>query len=147
MPSYSERTKNIYKNPTGTGNRRKPLSDIFIWEPIVKYTILDYSLCKKPVCKGAIVITNHPSIIDGTPFSCIIFLGDQQMPSPKEKVDLGVFRISGVTTKLDLLCCFYESDYMGEYRRIPNTSERVLFRGNVIETMVRYQDLDKYKTA
>jgi len=69
------------------------------------------------------------------------------MPSPKEKVDLGVFRISGVTTKLDLLCCFYESDYMGEYRRIPNTSERVLFRGNVIETMVRYQDLDKYKTA
>jgi hypothetical protein len=49
LPSYSERTETIYKNPIGTGERRKALADIFLWEPIVKYTVLDYSLCKKPV--------------------------------------------------------------------------------------------------
>ena len=142
MPSYSERTETIYKNPKGTGERRKPLSYIFIWEPIIKYTILDYSLCKKPVGGDAIVIPNHTSIMDGSPFSCILFLGDQQMPSPMENRDLGVFRLAGLTDRLDLLCCFYESDYMGEYRTIPNTEERVLFKGNVIQTVVRREDLD-----
>jgi hypothetical protein len=93
MPSYSERTETVYKNPKGTGHRRKPLADINWWEPIVKYTILDYLLCKKPVCYKPIVIPNHSSIMDGTPFSCVLFLGNSAIPSPDEKVDLGVFRL------------------------------------------------------
>jgi hypothetical protein len=145
MPSYSERTETIYKNPMGAGSRRKHLADIFFWEPIIKYTILDYSLCKKPIHSTAIVIPNHSSIMDGTPFNCVLFLGNSSIPSPKERVDLGVFRLSGLTTNLDLLCCFYESDYKGEYRRIPNTTERVLFKGNIIQTVIHREDLNAHK--
>lgn len=140
--SYSERTETVYKNPKGIGERRKPLADIFLWEPIVKYTVLNYSLCKKPVGSKAVVIPNYSGIIDGRPFSCVFFLGDHRIPSPREKEDLGVFRLPGLAINLDLLCCFYESNYKGEYRRVPNTSEEILFMGNIIQTVVRREDTD-----
>jgi hypothetical protein len=147
FPSYSERTETIYKNPIGTSERRKALADIILWEPIVKYTVLDYSLCKKPVGNNPVIIPNHSIIIDGTPFSCILFLGDHEFPSPIANDGLGVFRLAGLTTNLDLLCCFYESDYRGEYRLIPNTHKKVFFRRNIIQTVIRNEDINKYRTA
>ncbi len=137
MPSYNPRTKTIYKNPHGIGHRRTPLAHIDTWEPFVKYTIVDYSLCKKPVGVDAIIIPHHSGIFDGTPFRCILFLGNEEMPSPKIQSDRGVFRLPGVARKLDLLCCFYKSDYQGEYYTLSNSSERVFVRRNILEIVIR----------
>lgn len=137
MPSYSSRTKTIYKNPHGTGQRRTPLAEIFAWEPVLKYTVVDYALCKKPLDDDAAIVPYHSGVFDGTPFECNIFLGSGSMLSPRELSNRAVFRLTGVTTQLDLLCCFYKSTYRGEYYYLPNGSERVLSRSNVVEILVR----------
>lgn len=141
MPSYSSRTETIYKNPQGTGHRRTPLSDIYEWEPFVRYTVADYALCLKPVGKDSTIVPQHPTVFDGTPFTCYLFLGNQAMPSPTEIENRAVFRLPDVTSDLDLLCCFYKSDYRGEYYTLPNSSERVFMRRNVIEIAIRRDKL------
>lgn len=137
MPSYSPRTKTIYKNPHGTGERRTPLAEIFAWAPVVKYTVVDYSFCKKPWGNDAALVPYHSGVFDGTPFECILFLGNSSMLSPKELPNRAVFRLPGVASSLDLLCCFYKSRYRGEYYDLPNGSERVFSRHNVIEIVER----------
>jgi len=138
MPSYSPRSDTIYKNPHGTGHRRTPLADIYEWEPFVKYTVVDYSLCKKPVVDSAVSVPRHAGVFDGTPFECILFLGDKEMLSPKIRNDRCIFRQTGVASKLDLLCCFYKSNHQGEYFTLPNSPERVFVRRNMIEIVVRH---------
>lgn len=102
MPSYSPRTETIYKNPHGTGQRRTPLAKIDEWEPFVKYTVVDYSLYDKPVGVDAIIVPYHSGVFDGTPFMCILFLGNESMPSPRILCDRDVFRVHGIARKLDL---------------------------------------------
>jgi hypothetical protein len=131
MPSYGSRTKTIYKNPHGMGKRRTPLADIVHWEPFAKYTVVDYALCKKPLGEDAILIPDHPGVFDGTPFECALFLGSELMPTPMplSSKDTAVFRLAGVGDRLDLLCCFYRSDYLG-------TGKPIFLRQNVIEIRV-----------
>lgn len=137
MPSYSPRADTIYKNPHGTGQRRTPLANIYLWEPFLKYTVVDYLLCRKPVGEDAIFVSHHSGVFDGTSFACLLFLGNEEMPNPRIHSDRGVFRLPGVASKLDLLCCFYKSDYQGEYFTLPNSSRRVFVRRNMIEIVVR----------
>ena len=137
MPSYSPRTDTVYKNPHGVGYRRTPLADIYEWESFAKYTVIDYSLCRKPLGADAQIVPYHNGVFGGDPFECILFLGHESMPSPKELPDRAVFRLSGVAAELDLLCCFYKSSYRGEYFELPNGSERLFLRHNVIEIVER----------
>jgi hypothetical protein len=59
------------------------------------------------------------------------------MLTPKELPDRGVFRLPGVASDLDLLCLFRKSRYQGDYFELPNGSERVFSRHNVIEMLER----------
>ena len=137
MPSYSPRTDTVYKNPAGTGHRRTPLASIREWDSFAKYTVVDYNLCKKPLGSDSEIIPCHPGVFDGTPFECIFFLGHESMPSPKELTNRAVYRIHAVAAELDLLCCFYKSSYQGEYFYLPNRSERIFSRNNVLEIVKR----------
>src|SRR5205814_683363 len=118
------------------GQRRTPLAAILEWEPVVKYNVVDYTLCKKPLGGDVAIVPYHSGVFCGTPFECILFLGKRSMPSPKELSDRAVFRLAGVTADLDLLCCFYKSTYQGEYYSLTSGSERVLSRANVVEIVV-----------
>jgi hypothetical protein len=133
MPRYSPRAETVYKNPDAIGLRRTPLAEIFAWERVVKYTVVDYSLCKKPLKGGDEIVPYHSGLFDGTPFECILFLGRSSMPSPRVLPERAVLRLPGVAAGLDLLCCFYKSTYQGEHNFLPSGSARVFSRLNVIE--------------
>src|SRR5205085_358865 len=96
MPSYSPRTDTVYKNPHGTGHRRIPLAEIFAWEPFVKYTVVDYAICRKPVGSDVAIVPHHAGVFDGSPFACVLFLGHESMLSPRELTDRAVLRLVGV---------------------------------------------------
>ncbi len=132
LPSYSNRTTREYKNPRDGRYRRSPLGDIQRWSPIIRYTVVNYSLCKKPSPTNPIFLPQNSTLFSGTPFECMIFLGNKANPTPIAKPTECVHRV-GIANNIDLLVCIYKSKYKGRKIRIGNTNHSVFTKHNVVE--------------
>jgi hypothetical protein len=136
FPSQPMHGSPIYKNPFGTGKRRKPLDMITEWEPILSYTVANYSICRKPYSEDGFLVPYNPCMFGGEPFVCIIGLGlsSNSLPqvNPTKEV---VARIKHVGSGLDLVLNFTKTSYRGIEIRIPNTEICIWSTNNVLQTL------------
>jgi len=130
LPQYNDRISTEYKNRQ---IRRAPLSEILEWSPFIRYTVVNYNLCKKPSASYKVVISANQKLFDGTPFECILFLGAKDNLTPLSKSTESTIRVPDVANGLDLLVCVYKSLYRGEMMRIRNTDIQVWSTNNIIE--------------
>lgn len=136
FPAEFEQSSHIYRNPFGKGARRTPLNKLTKWEAIIGYTVVDYSICRKPFTDDAFVVPYDGNIFAGEPFECIICLGNSSnillIPDP---VDQTISRINNVGERIDLMLIFTKTNYRGQELRIPNSDIRIWSTSNVLRIL------------
>lgn len=102
--------------------KKVPLGKIDDWEPIIKYNIVDYSLCRKTDPSDVTFLPENATIFNGDPFECIFCLIHMKYitPSTDATGDM-VFRVNDVAKDVDLCVFIRKSSYRGIFRTIPNT--------------------------
>ena len=121
-----------YVNPYGEGIKRKPLSSITEWEPVIKYTIVKYHLC--PEIDAADVVIQKQTIFNGEPFFSMIFLGFMAYDvPPNEGDDEMVIRINDIGHNLDVAVWLHKTDYRGHVKKLQGTDIEILVDGNIVE--------------
>ena len=75
-PRYHVASKK-YINPKKEGYRRRKLSKIYDWEPLIKYEVFNYQSCKVDrkyiqEKKEKIYTINNKIVFNGQPFGCLI---------------------------------------------------------------------------
>lgn len=136
FPPYRKGDKTRYKNPAGPGKRRTPLPELREWEPIVRYTIVDSTLCRTIDVKDGLVLPHNPIIFNGDPFVCIIHLGHMAYANPPNNHPTEmIYRMSDVATNVDLILWVYKTTYRGRLMRIGRSNHTVFSRGNLIEAV------------
>ncbi|MDP2884830.1 MAG: hypothetical protein Q8P51_07410 [Ignavibacteria bacterium] len=133
MPANKSQSRAIHKNPLGAGRKRTPLPQITTWEPIIRYRVYDYSLCKKDRSTSPVVLPSKPKLFDGTPFECQIYLGSKDSPSvTNDEVTLSL-RVSDFAESVDLLFVMWKSQLKGQFLKLGNSGEQVWSTNNLIE--------------
>ena len=136
LPKYKNGDSNDYFNPFGKGIKRIPLNQIGEFVPIIKYTVVNYRLCKKSTSTDAIMLPFNKNIFNGEPFECVIWLGNMAYADPPNyKADEMIYRINDIAHNIDLIVWIYKSDYRGEIIPLPNTSLNVFNTGNIIQAV------------
>jgi len=139
MPANKTQARSVHKNPLGTGGRRTPLSKIGLWEPIIRYRVFDYSLCKKNRSSTPLVLPSKPKLFDGTPFECQIYLGSKDSPSvTNDEVTLSV-RVCDFAESVDLLLLIWKSHLKGQFLELGTSGDQVWSTNNVIEIIEKVQ--------
>lgn len=113
--------------------KKVPLNQIDDWEPIIKYNVVDYNICRKTESSDIIFLPENSRIFNGDPFECFFCLIHMKYmtPSTNESDNL-VFRINDVAKNIDLIIFISKSSYRGKLITIPNTNITVLNKGNVV---------------
>ena len=128
----NERHKTVYKNPHGINNKRTALKEVNFWEPVIRYTIVNYNLCKKQKIYNKATLPLKINIFNGDPFECTLFVGGKKAPTPKESnIDLA-YRISFIATNVDILLVIVKSNYFGEWMQLGESTQKVFSRNNFI---------------
>jgi hypothetical protein len=118
--------------------KKAPLNQIDDWEPIIKYNVVDYSLCRKKEPSDVIFLPENNEIFNGDPFECIFCLIHMKYMTPStDETDDIIFRINDVAKNIDLLLFIRKSSYRGKLITIPNTNITVLNKGNVVTKVER----------
>jgi hypothetical protein len=133
FPSESEQSSPIYKNPFGKGARRTPLNKLTHWEGIIGYTVVNYSICRKPFANDSFIVPYDSNLFAGNPFECLICVGNSSnlllIPDPGENA---VSRINNIGRQIDLMLIFTKTSYRGQEIHIPNSNVRFLATNNLI---------------
>ena len=147
FPGNRRGDKIQYKNPAGIGKRRTPILQLREWEPFIRYTIVDYSLCKVIDTENAISPPYNPVIFGGDPFVCTLFLGHMAYKEPMNNQPIEIiYRINDIADKVDLILWFYKTDYRGRAMRVDKSDLVIHSRSNLIQVVdkkIRFRDLDK----
>lgn len=87
FPNYPDSSKE-YINPQGEGFRRRELSDIEEWEPLIEYEIFDYNLLrrqKESASEENYIIESDYNFFDGSSLECILILANKSFEPPPQK--------------------------------------------------------------
>lgn len=140
FPSAQKNEKPQYKNPSGLGNRRTPISKVRAWEPFAQYTIVDYSACKIIVAENAVIVPNNATIFNGAPFICTLFLGHMTYADPpNNQLTEMIYRINDVASSVDLILWFYKTDYQGRLMQINNTNLVIETKNNLVNIIEKIE--------
>ena len=131
LPKCKTDDKNNYENRI----KKKPLNQIKDWEPIIKYTVVDYDICKiSKKSNNSIFLPVNNLIFNGDSFECVIWLGNMLYANPpNNNSDEIIFRINDVAKNIDLILWIYKSSYRGKKIVLPFENKVVFNRGNVIQ--------------
>ncbi len=130
LPKYREGDQDNYRDRI----KKTPLNQIEKFTPIIKYTVVDYEICKKSQSSNSIFLPENELIFNGESFECIIWLGNLKYANPpnKEPSEM-IFRINDVAKNIDLIVWVFKSSHLGRNLTIPNTNITVFNRGNIIQ--------------
>jgi len=130
LPTYTESDTDDYKDRI----KRTPLNQIKSWIPIIRYTCTDYGLNKKNTSLNQIFLPRNNSIFNGTPFCCIIWLGNFQNPNPQNTGPSEIiFRVNGIAQNIDLITWIYPISPSPKIGIVPNTNITFIESGNPVE--------------
>lgn len=135
MPSYSERTDTIHRNPQQPNYRRTPLAEIKRWEGFLVYTVHNYKLCKKEKITNIQLLSIDPAWFDGTPFECRFFLGSKSYPTPIASEKILVQRLDQLSNQIDLLILLSKIETRGFPMKIGTTGTVVWSTSNIVEAI------------
>jgi hypothetical protein len=123
FPKRNKTEVKQYYNPHGIGTRRTRLDDIKLWEPLIKGNIIRYQDCLNEETIESEDIIECDEIFDGTPFEYYLHIGHLSYDNPpNKKFGEFIYRINGITSKLDMILWFRKSDYSGQYFIHGNTT-------------------------
>lgn len=137
LPGYSQDPRTIYKNPKANGSKRIPLKLIEFWEPLIRYTVFNYKLCKKTKPSNPVYIPENNAVFDGTAFACVIFVGNKNNLTPTPRLSEVAFRLPNVGDELDLLVCAYKINEQGQMMTIEGLNEIIWSTNNMIQIVER----------
>lgn len=148
FPAYRKGDKTRYKNPAGPGRRRTPIPELREWEPIVRYTVVDYTLCRMIDPEDSLALPYNPMIFNGDPFVCIIHLGHMAYANPPNNQPTEmIYRMNDVASNVDLILWLYKTSYRGRLMRIGKSSHSVFSRGNVIEVVEKTKSVGLHHSS
>jgi hypothetical protein len=131
-------SQNGYINPQGNGIKRKPISKIWEFEPVLRYTVIDYDICKKRNPSDKVILPNNIGIFNGKSFECVILLGNTALKNlANNKGDEMIYRLNDVATNIDMVLWFYKSDNTGRIITVPNTQIKIFNTSNIIQVVER----------
>lgn len=137
LVGYKQDPRTIYRNPHGTGERRTPINRIAFWDPVVRMKIVDYRLCRKDNASNYVFMPESPSLFDGKPLECRIYLGDKLNQTPIDSEMAVALRLSDIALSVDVLVVVFRSDYNGERIQIGESDTFVWSTNTVIEVIER----------
>ncbi len=145
LPRTQSDFRTIHINPKSPGVRRTPLAELKFWEPVFRYTIYSYDLCKKGESTNRIDLPSNTTLFNGQPFEIISFLGRTTNIMPLAPPGQLAFRLPDIGDKLDLLICGYRINETGKMMKVEGTETMVWSTNNVItvveSTIPRSTDL------
>ena len=123
-------------NPYGDGKKRKSLSQIQEFEPVIKYTVLDYAVCRKSQSSNSELLPKNNNIFNGDSFECVVHLGHLRYANPQNsQVHEIIYRINDVAQNIDMILWIYKSDKRGYVFTLPNSQVKVFSTNNVVEVV------------
>lgn len=130
LPKYKNDDQDDYKDRI----KKTPLDQIEDWSPIIKYTVVNYEICKKAQSSNSILLPENNMIFNGDSFECIIWLGNLKYSNPpnNEPTEI-IFRINDVAKNIDLIAWIFKSSYCDKTLTIPNTNITVFNQGNIVQ--------------
>lgn len=137
MVGDSGSTQTVYRNPHGEGSRRTALVDIDFWEPFLEYKIVNYDLCMKRPASNSVFAPENSSIFDGSPFECILYLGNKSNIPCKSSEKVIGFRRTEIADSVDLLIVFQNTNFQGRHVRLGNSDNWVWSTDNVVDVVER----------
>jgi len=130
LPKAKKGDKDDYRSRI----KKIPLNQINEWEPVIKYTVVDYDICKKSKSSNSVLIPENDSLFNREPFECVIYLGNLRYANPPNNLPSEIiYRINDVAKNVDLIAWIYKSSYHGKYITIPNTTITVFNKGNIVQ--------------
>ena len=148
FPAEFEQSSPIYKNPFGKGARRTPLNKLTHWEAIIAYTVVNYSICRKPFTDDSFIVPYDCNLFAGEPFECLICIGNSSnlllIPDPGEN---SVSRINNIGEQIDLMLIFTKTSYCGQEIQIPNGNMRFLAKLNSIQIVNKRSERSKIERS
>lgn len=130
LPRYKKEDRDIYRCRI----KKIPLIQIGDWNPIIKYTVANYGLCKKPQSSSRVLLPKNNLIFNGEPFECIIWLGNLQYANPpNDNLSEIIYRINNVAMNIDLIVWIIKSSYRGKILTIPKTNITIFNESNIIQ--------------
>lgn len=138
LPKHKTDNKNNYVNCI----KKKSLNQIRDWEPIIKYIVVDYNICKiSKKSNGSIFLPENNLIFNGDSFECVIWLGNMLYANPpNNNSDEMIFRINDVAENIDLILWIYKSSYRGKKIALPFENKRVFNKWNIIQIVGKKQN-------
>jgi hypothetical protein len=128
-----------YINPKEEGFRRRKLSEITDWEPIAKYEVFNYWICKVnnkfiQEKSGKIILVSNRIVFDGKPFGCLINLSNRDFNPPNfDNPTEEILLIPEITNNLDLWIVIYKIDKKGNYLEIEGMDKKVFTTNNIVQ--------------
>lgn len=136
FPNYPIKSKQYY-NPNSQGFRRTPLNSIIDWEPLFKYDIYDYAICRKrnEIKDLEKYTLSNDFIFNGTSFSCLINLANKKFNVPQHiDYDEISIKIESITDDLDLWLVISPLKESGYYIKLEPGGKEVFSRNNYLQT-------------
>lgn len=128
-----------YINPKEEGHRRRRLSDIDEWEPLVKYEVFNYRPCgvdEKYIKEKSdkIYMVKNKSVFNGQPFICLVNLvhKNYNVPGSIHSTE-EILRIPGITKSLDLWLVISNISKAGNYLEIDGSDEEIFITNNIVQ--------------
>jgi hypothetical protein len=134
FPNYPLKEK-IYNNPNGVGERRKPLKEIFDFEPIFNIEIFQYRLCRKTGNLKEKFEINNELFFNGEPFGCIVLILNSKyhdFPETNDKSSNSI-RVRNITENLDLGLAFAKIYRKGRFIFDTELKMNIFSNNNFIE--------------
>lgn len=135
---YPNNPRTVYKNPSGKGEKRKSVEEISFWDPLMRYIIINYSLCKKVKSSNKIYLNKNDIVFDGSPFECRVYLGAKNNQTPIDSDNTVSMRINNIGNQVDILLVIFKSNYDGTPIKI-NDNLTIMSTNNLIEIIERVE--------
>ncbi|MCH7723195.1 MAG: hypothetical protein IIC76_07650 [Bacteroidetes bacterium] len=125
-----------YNNPHGAGAKRMPLSNIKGWEPLFKFDIYDYNLCRKikEIKDDEKIILINDHLFNGKSFSCLINFSHINYPVPilSDFSQLST-TVNSVTDNLNLWIVIISLNDKGYFIKMEPMGQKIFSQNNHLQ--------------